>query len=76
MGAGREGIIQRMQNEENKLRTQLALAQVDLLDANAALKAAEEQSAKDEEELEALTAQVNYWRQRTYKWMQEARKVI
>ena len=76
MGAGREGIIQRMQNEENKLRTQLALAQVDLLDANAALRAAEEQSAKDEEELEALTAQVNYWRQRTYKWMQEARKVI
>ena len=76
MGAGREGIIQRMQNEENKLRTQLALAQVDLHDANVALKAAEEQSAKDEEELEALTAQVNYWRQRTYKWMQEARKVI
>ena len=69
-------IVQGYQENENRLKARIEQLERDLFDANELLSTLEENAARDEEEAEALTAQVNYWRQRTYKWMQEARKVI
>ena len=67
---------QQYQDNENKLKARIALLEQDAREADSLLQQQEKQLAHQEEELDAMCEQINYWRKRTHHWMMEANRVV
>ena len=64
---------QQYQDNENKLRARIALLEQDNAAMANLVREAEKQIATQEEELDAMCEQINYWRKRVHHWMMKAR---
>ena len=64
---------QQYQDNENKLRARIALLEADNAALGNLVQHAEKQIATQEEELDAMCEQINYWRKRVHHWMMKAR---
>lgn len=71
-----QNIEARLQAELDKVRQLNQVLENDIGNLNIECQQLIEQHERDQEEIAALVNQTDYWRKRTHKWMEEAKRVV